>query len=217
VTALTSDQQLVMPDYPEPADGPLDFYQFATGGLESRLVKRYASVADRTARNPLPQLNELSVRTDAPGIFQYWNGSAWVQISALCNPVGISLVAASDSTTSDTYVNLAGAGATSFSFTKLATSTRIRLQMSATFFSSVTTMGPQFGVNINSVDYDVCRLSQNLPAASVHLLATGFAYVPAGVAAGTYTVQGRWRRLVAGGTLSRDGNDWLSIEAMEVQ
>lgn len=78
MTSLTSDQQLVIPDYTEQADGPLDFYQFATGGLESRLIKRYASASDRTARNPTPQVNELSVRADNPGFYEYWSGSAWL-------------------------------------------------------------------------------------------------------------------------------------------
>jgi hypothetical protein len=99
VTALTSDQQLVLPDYPEPADGPLDFYQFATGGLESRLVKRYASAVDRTARNPSPQVNELSVRADAPGVYEFFNGTAWGAFNSLVkgilitntgNPIAVS-------------------------------------------------------------------------------------------------------------------------------
>lgn len=82
MTTQTSDQGLVIPDYPEQADGPLDFYQFATGGLESRLVKRYANATDRTTRNPTPQANEFSVRADAPGILEYWSGSAWVSTSS---------------------------------------------------------------------------------------------------------------------------------------
>lgn len=76
MTTNTTDQQLVIPDYPESADGPLDFFSFATGGLESRLVKRYLSAADRTARNPTPQTGELSFRIDA-AVYESYNGTTW--------------------------------------------------------------------------------------------------------------------------------------------
>jgi hypothetical protein len=132
---------------------------------------------------------------------------------------GVSQVATSSGTTttnSSSYVNMAGTGAvTSFSFVKRFTATRVRIDMSATFYTSTAGCGARFGVLVNGTDYDVCQLAGNVPAASTHLHAGGFAYIPAGLAAGTYTVQGRWKWIVLTGTLTRDTNDWLSISARE--
>jgi hypothetical protein len=51
-----------------------------TGGVESRLIKRYLSAADRAARNPTPATNEVTIRADNPGILEYYTGAAWVQV-----------------------------------------------------------------------------------------------------------------------------------------
>ena len=121
----------------------------------------------------------------------------------------------SDTTTSGSYVNMAGTGSvTSFSFTKRYAATRIKVEMSLTFVTNNTGSGGQFGVRINGVDTDVCRLAALL-SPNVHLPCSGPAYI-SGVPAGTYTVQGRWYRIGGSGTLSRDFNDFLAITAREV-
>lgn len=76
----TADQQLIIPANTDLNDVPTSISQLilglATNGLESRLVKRYASAADRTTRNPTPNTGELCYRVDA-GVFEYYNGSTW--------------------------------------------------------------------------------------------------------------------------------------------
>jgi hypothetical protein len=82
LTTTTTDQGLVLPVSSDGDNVPLHMglYNGASGtgvGLESRLVKRYTSTADRTTRNTAPAVGELSFRTDISG-YEYWTGSAWV-------------------------------------------------------------------------------------------------------------------------------------------
>lgn len=132
---------------------------------------------------------------------------------------GVSQAAVSsgtNTTNSSSYSSMAGTGSvTSFSFTKRFATTRVRIDMSATFYTSTTACGARFGVLVNGTDYDVCQLAGNVPVAVTHLPAAGFAYIPSGLAAGSYTVQGRWKWIGSTGTLTRDNNDWLAISARE--
>lgn len=61
--ALTSNQGLELPDGTDNANVPLSMTQYNTG-VENRLVQRYLSIADRTARNPAPAEGELSYLAD---------------------------------------------------------------------------------------------------------------------------------------------------------
>jgi hypothetical protein len=193
---------------------------WANTNVRDQVVSPFASASARTSAITSPVEGMVSYLADSDTLW-YYSGSAWIPIGALPNPVGASQAATSagsDTTTSDTYVNLAGTGAvTSVSFTKLVSTTRIRVALAGTFFTSAATTGAMFGVNIGGTDYDVIRHSHNTAGTSIRLPFSGFAFVAAGVAAGNYTVQGRWRRTAGAGTLTRDNNDWLSIEAMEVQ
>lgn len=47
-----------------------------TGGVESRLVKRYLSAADRAARNPTPSEGELSYLMDI-NVLETYTGTVW--------------------------------------------------------------------------------------------------------------------------------------------
>lgn len=120
---------------------------------------------------------------------------------------------AGDSTVSGTYVNLAGTS--TVSFTKVVTSSRLILRLSAAFFitaSAGTTA--MFGLLINGVDYDVASFGTGTLSANV--LAVGYALVAGGVvSAGTYTVQGRWKRSGGAGTLNRDTATMISFEVEE--
>ncbi len=119
-----------------------------------------------------------------------------------------------DTTTSGSYVNLGGTGSqTSFSFVKRYGGTRVRAQLSASLYSSVAGSGAMLGVRINGVDYDVVMTEVSTINERVNNV--GVAYL-VGVPAGTWTVQGRWRRFNGAGTMTRDVFDWLSIEAREV-
>lgn len=113
-------------------------------------------------------------------------------------------------------MNMAGTGSvTSFSFTKQKTSTRVRLGMQAGFNNTTAVSQAKFGMLLNSVDYDVTQAVSGVTTNTIPV--SGFIYVGSGVvAAGTYTVQARWKRSGGSGTLGRGVNEWLSIEAMEI-
>jgi hypothetical protein len=80
--AVTTNQGLILPDGTDNANVPLTFTDFVTtpvSGMENRLVQRYLSVADRTARNGAPNEGELSYLTDT-NLLQFYNGAAWQTI-----------------------------------------------------------------------------------------------------------------------------------------
>jgi hypothetical protein len=83
--ALTTNQGLIVPDGTDNANVPLTFTDFVTtagSGVENRLVQRYLSVADRTARNPAPNEGELSYLSDV-NRYDSFTGSVW---TPLINP-----------------------------------------------------------------------------------------------------------------------------------
>lgn len=80
---LTTDQSLIIPAAGDNANGPTAFSSLvqtpASSSMESRLVKRYLSAADRTSRNPTPQTGELSFRADGPN-YEWFNGTTWIDL-----------------------------------------------------------------------------------------------------------------------------------------
>lgn len=77
---LTSNQGLILPDGTDNANVPLTFTDFVTtagSGMENRLVQRYLSIADRTARNGAPNEGELSYLLDL-NRYEKFDGVAWV-------------------------------------------------------------------------------------------------------------------------------------------
>lgn len=77
---LTTNQGLILPDGTDNANVPLTFTDFvitAGSGMENRLVQRYLSIADRTARNGAPNEGELSYLLDL-NRYEKYNGVAWV-------------------------------------------------------------------------------------------------------------------------------------------
>ena len=128
---------------------------------------------------------------------------------------GQAVSSGTNTTTSASYANLAGTGATtSFSFTKrlASTKTRLRVFIAASFLASGGTTLAEFGVLVDGVDTAVCHA---IGATGGYASAVGVAYLT-GLAAGALTVQGRWRRSAGGGTATRDTNCWLTIDAQEV-
>jgi hypothetical protein len=146
----------------------------------------------------------------------------WVCLGPLSEPAtvssdginGAATTSGTDTTASASYVNLAGTGSvTSFSPTKRYATTRVKVWMYASMFVTVGPTFGRFGVRINGVDHDVFNLPIN-PATS-HQGASGTTYIT-GVPAGVYTIQARWFRSGGTGTLTRDSQDWLSVNAEEV-
>jgi hypothetical protein len=87
VTTLTADQGLILPAPSDPDNVPTSFTQY-NAGVESRLVKRYLSAADRTARNPTPTEGELSYLLST-GSLEIYDGTAWSPLF-LKLPVGVA-------------------------------------------------------------------------------------------------------------------------------
>lgn len=79
---LTTNQGLIVPDGTDNANVPLTFTDFVTtagSGMENRLVQRYLSAADRTARNAAPNEGELSYLSDQNAYYTY-TGAAWIPL-----------------------------------------------------------------------------------------------------------------------------------------
>lgn len=69
-------------------------------GLESRLVKRYASAADRTTRDGSPIAGELGYRTDVKK-WEGYDGTNWVVPSSTVIAYGIRTTASPGATTTE--------------------------------------------------------------------------------------------------------------------
>lgn len=129
---------------------------------------------------------------------------------------GLKVSATSGTMTSGTFVNLPSTTTSSFSFTKRATSSSIRIDMGFRAFSaSAGSTGLRLAVRINGVDYDVAL--GYFTTTDQYEAFAGFAYVAAGLAPGTYTVQARWRRSTGTGTITTNsGISELDMSAREV-
>lgn len=120
----------------------------------------------------------------------------------------------SETTTSGSYASL-GSSATSVSFTKRLTSTAIRIDLHATVQPTTAATAVRFAVLINGTDYDVASFVCN--SANARDQVSGTAIVASGLAAGTYTVQIRWKRNAGAGTVQRFiTDDWQSMTVTEV-
>lgn len=79
----TPNQGLVLPDGTDNANVPLTFSEFVNGSgassMENRLVQRYLSVADRTARNAAPNEGEVSYLNDL-NRYEGYTGTAWIPL-----------------------------------------------------------------------------------------------------------------------------------------
>lgn len=134
-------------------------------------------------------------------------------LNALGNTDGITVTAPIESTTSASYVNMGAVS--SFSFTKYLTATRLLISMDVMFFVTNADTSTRFGVFINGVDYDVVHMGGGNISANVNLAAAGSAFAAANLAAGTYTIQARWKRTAGTGSPSRSTNGWLSMFCTE--
>lgn len=104
-------------------------------------------------------------------------------------------------------------GTSSFSFTKAADGTRLRVDLATTQFFSAATAGVQYAALIGGTDYLIAQL-QPSTAALQHLTTAGFRYIT-GILAGTFTIQLRWLR-AGTGTMSSDALDYLSFSCREL-
>lgn len=106
--AITTNQGLILPDGTDNANVPLTFTDFVTtagSGMENRLVQRYLSIADRTARNAAPNEGELSYLSDL-NRYDSYTGAAWIP---LYPQTVFSVADAAFSTSSAVYTTAGGA------------------------------------------------------------------------------------------------------------
>lgn len=124
---------------------------------------------------------------------------------------GLSNAAGAGTTTSSSYADVAGS--TSVSFTKLQASTAIVAAVSLNCYITGATNTPvSVALSINATDYEIYEYFLN--DISKHYPTNGYRRVT-GVAAGTYTVQVRWKRVSGSGTVTTDVNDWVSVSLQE--
>lgn len=110
-----------------------------------------------------------------------------------------------------TFGNL---GTVSATFVKVASGTRIAYSFFASGFSDAAQTAVEYAINIGSTDYVTAFFFYN--PANTHHTAANTGHIAAGLAAGTYTVQARWRRAIGAGTLNTDANDRVSMRLQEV-
>lgn len=184
--------------------------------IDRAVVSRHTNATTRTSAIPSPTAGMVSYRSDANAI-EYYNGSAWTLVgNNMAGICALNTSSGTDTTTSATYVNLAGTGSTtSFSFTKISAATRLLFRCSAGFYVTDGGTSIDFAVLVNGTDYFLTRLGDTV-SANVNLTASGFVYV-SGLAAGAYTIQGRWKRAGGVGTGGRNQNGTYALNCEEVR
>lgn len=83
MSTTTPNQGIVIPVGTDPADNP-DAFVDMIAGVENRLIQRYTSTADRTARNPTPATNEMSI-IDGTTWYERYTGTKWMP----CTPISV--------------------------------------------------------------------------------------------------------------------------------
>lgn len=66
-----------MPFVPPPSSGQVIASTWGAA-VANQVVTRFTNAAQRTSQLTSPVLNQLTARDDAPGVLEYWNGTAWV-------------------------------------------------------------------------------------------------------------------------------------------
>lgn len=99
-------------------------------------------------------------------------------------------------------------------FTKRYTASYLEVDMRLTARVDTANTAAACGVAIDGVDYEVVK-SHIYNVASVHGPVSGIMDCAQGLAAGDYTISGRWRRTAGAGQLIVDANDRLTIKILE--
>lgn len=79
MTTTTTNQGLTLPSLSDAANGPTAFTSYNTG-VEARLVQRYLSTTDRTARNPTPSEAELCYILNL-NRYEFYTGATWAPLA----------------------------------------------------------------------------------------------------------------------------------------
>lgn len=81
MSTVTTDQGIVIPVGTDGADNPQAFVD-QIGGVETRLVLRYASDADRLARHTAPLFGDLSIVAGNTW-YDRWTGAKWMPVTPI--------------------------------------------------------------------------------------------------------------------------------------
>lgn len=133
-------------------------------------------------------------------------------LSAIGRGAAISNTPASGTTASATPANIPGTS--SFAFTKKLASSNLIIAMGLVTFSTAvdTTLG--LGVLIGGTDTTVTQFRHT--TANEYRQAFGINQI-SGLAAGAYTIQGRWFRVAGAGTVTLTTVEtWLTLGCLEV-
>jgi hypothetical protein len=120
----------------------------------------------------------------------------------------------SQTTTSATFVSLPSGAAVSF--TKLYTVTQLRIEyFTYPWITGAVSTAIEYAMLINGTDYTIAAILRN--ELGLRDLMSGVLYCAGGLAAGTYTIQPRWRRSAGTGTANMDATTKSILVVMEAR
>lgn len=132
-------------------------------------------------------------------------------VSVPSNSESINDVMGADTTTSAAYVNLAAPS--SLTFTKRNDDTRLYCDLNVVVSATVAAARADFAIEVDGTDNDIIAFF--ISGITVNQSVSGVLHI-SNVAAGTYTVQVRWKRGSGVGTLSVGTPNRLSLGVFEV-
>ena len=110
MTTTTSNQQIVIQQLVDAANLP-SAQVAEVGSFENKLAQRYTNEADRTARNPAPNENEIS-QLAAEDRVEIFNGSIWYSLYNRIFYGSYRVTSFSTAVSSTTLANVTGASVT---------------------------------------------------------------------------------------------------------
>lgn len=155
-----------------------------------------------------------NIPTGACGVRHFISGGGATKLITTNKDSRVGTPAVLTSTNSAAYVNAPALA--SFNFNKQYDSpdSELLVRMCGTFYTSVNTTGAEFAVLVNGVDTMISRVSAVLTANS-HTAHVGEREI-AGLAAGTYSIQPRWRRSGAANNINMDASDDIMVTVEEI-
>jgi hypothetical protein len=115
-----------------------------------------------------------------------------------------------NTTSSASFVNM---GSVAVSVKKLYAATRIKIDFEASMFLSIAGTALDYGILFNGTDTVIAHSGFTTTERAMF---GGTLLLGAGLAAGTYVIQARWRRTAGTGVLTQNFDDWATLTASEV-
>lgn len=166
---------------------------------------------DLRGNDNINQPSQMLLTAEAAGGVQVGYGGSYV-LAGIGSNGNVNAVTTAGTTTSATYVDFPGSPAAGIN--KHWNSSKIKVSLAVSCFSTVANTTPEFGININGVDYDLG--GYQIGPASTILPQTLIVPVAAGLVAGIYSCTLRWKRTAGTGTLTTNTGCWLSLMVEEI-